>query len=85
MGLNSIEKEWAGFAAMIFKGMTPAPNQVAEMKKAFFGGATAMITAFNEIGGPDVTEAQGVAYIEARVQETQEFYNNLITEYAEKN
>lgn len=86
MPLNSIEVEWQGFAAMIFKGMEPPPHrQISEMKKAFFAGAAAMIANFNEIADPSVSEAQSVAYIQARVDESQQFYNKVMADYAEGN
>lgn len=85
MSLKSVEEEWAGFSAMIFRGMKPNETQVIETRKAFFAGALAMLTATRQIGEPEVSVDEGVAYMEARWQECQEFYRTLIREYSQKN
>lgn len=85
MALNSIEKEWEGFAAMAFSKCSPSPTQIAEMKKAFFAGAWAMFSALEEIGEPHISEDEGVAYLEARRAECVEFKHRLLAEYAETN
>lgn len=85
MALNSIEKEFEGFAAMVFRKMTPAVNQREEMQKAFFAGDWAMLTAFREIGEPHVSEEEGVAYMEARWQEAMAFKARILAEYASTN
>ncbi len=83
--LKSIEEQWQGFAAMVFKKMKPTANQEAEMRKAFFAGAWAMFSAVEEIGEPHVSENEGNAYLEARKAECLEFKRMIITEYAEQN
>lgn len=83
--LKSIEEQWQGFAAMVFKNMKPAENQVAEMRKAFFAGAWAMFSAVEEIGEPHVSEDQGHRWLEERRAECLEFKRRIITEYAEQN
>lgn len=86
MALNSIEKEWEGFAAMVFAGCDHVTdNQRREMKKAFFAGAWALFTALEEIGEPHVSEAEGEAFLEARRAECLEFKRRLLAEYSERN
>lgn len=83
--MKSIEQEWLSFSAMIFDKVNPAPNQVDEMRKAFFAGAWAMLCAVKRIGEPDISETAGMQYLEARQQEGERFYRDLITAYAEGN
>lgn len=83
--MKTIEQEWQGFSAMIFRNVEPTETQVIETRKAFFAGALAMLTATRQIGEPNVSEAEGIAYMEARWQESQEFYRKLIREYSQTN
>lgn len=83
--LISIEEQWQGFSAMVFRKTKPAPNQEAEMKKAFFAGAWAMFCGCEEIGEPQVTEEEGIAWLEARRQECMKFKDRVLREYAETN
>ena len=87
MALKSIAAEWEGFAAMVFRGMKPAPSetQVAETKQAFIAGAWAMVNAFEEIGMDHVSEDEAFAYVEARRAECLEFKDQLMRRYVEKN
>jgi len=83
--LKSIEDEWNGFSRMVFAKTNPSPVQVEEMKRAFFGGAWAILCALKEIGEPHISEADGIRYFEARQQEGQQFYRDLIKKYSEGN
>lgn len=83
--LTSIEEQWQGFAAVVFRNTKPAPNQEAEMKKAFFAGAWALFCALEEIGMPHVSEAEGTAYLEARRQECKAFQRQMTVDFAERN
>ena len=83
--LKSIEAEWQGFSEMIFAKMHPSPVQREEMKRAFFGGAWAMLCAVKRIGEPDISEDEGVRYLEDRQREGKHFYSELIRKYAEGN
>ena len=83
--MKSIEEEWNGFSAMVFAKMDPSPVQVEEMKRAFFGGAWAMLCAVKRIGDPDISEEEGIQYLEDCQQEGNAFYRELITKYAEGN
>ena len=70
---------------MVFRGMKPGPAQVAETKKAFFAGAWAIVAAAEEIGQPHITEDEGVAYLEARLEECRQFKERIMDEYAKRN
>lgn len=83
--LKSIEDEWVGFSGMIFAKTNPSPVQVSEMKRAFFAGAWSMLCAVKRIGEPDISEEEGIQYLEDRQSEGQQFYRELITHYAEGN
>lgn len=85
MSLKSIEDEWNGFSQMVFRNVNPSPVQVEEMKRAFFGGAWAILCALKRIGEPDISEEEGIQYFEDREQEGQQFYRDLIKRYAEGN
>jgi hypothetical protein len=83
--LKSIEEEWQGLAAMLFRKKKPSKTQYDEMHKAFFAGAWALFCALEEIGKPHVSEAVGEAYLEARRAECLAFKDRLLREYAEQN
>lgn len=83
--LKSIEDEWNGFSGMVFAKMDPSPVQAEEMKRAFFGGAWAILCALKRIGEPDISESDGIRYFEERQQEGQQFYRDLIKRYAQGN
>ena len=85
MALNSMEKEWDRFAAMVFCGTRPGKTQVDEMKKAFFAGALAMLTGCRQCGEPEVSEEEGVAYMEDRSKELDAFYRKVMSDYCQSN
>lgn len=85
MALNSIEHEWRGFSAMVFRELKPAHNQEAEMKKAFFAGAWALFCAVEEMGMPHVSEQECLAFLDARCAECLEFKKRMLAEYGETN
>lgn len=83
--MKSIEDEWNGFSAMVFAKMDPSPVQTEEMKRAFFAGAWSMLCAVERLGEPDISEGDGVEYLEDRKQEGLRFYRDLIKRYSEGN
>jgi hypothetical protein len=85
MALKTIEQEWTDFSGMIFAKMDPGPTQVKETKQAFFAGAFAMLCAAKAIGEPEVSEDEGVQYLEDRQQEATAFYKDMMKRYAEGN
>ena len=85
MRLKSIEEEWQGYSAMIFKGVKPGEVQLKETKQAFFSGAWAMLCAMKQVGEESVTENQGVAYFEACQKEGQAFYRKMMRDFVERN
>lgn len=83
--MKSIEEEWIGFSAMVFAKMNPSPVQVEETKRAFFAGAWAMLCSVKRLGEADVSEEDGVRYMQEREREGEQFYKDLIKRYAESN
>lgn len=85
MALNSIEQEWEGFAAMVFRGTKPSATQSAEMKKAFFAGVWSLMCALEEIGQPHVSEEAAERYLQERRRECLAFKRALLQEYSQRN
>lgn len=85
MSLKSIEQEWLNFSRMIFAKMEPSPVQVKETKQAFFAGAWAMLCAAKQIGEPQISEEEGIRFLEERQEEGRAFYRELIGRYASSN
>lgn len=86
MVLNTIEKEWQGFSAMVFAKMPHVSEvQRKEMKKAFFAGAWTMFVMFEQTGTDEYTEAQALTQIGCLRDECEEFQKAIIREYAETN
>lgn len=87
MIFKTIEEQWQGYAAMVFRGMKPEPSQVQvdETKQAFFAGAWAILNAFEAIGEPHVPEDFAVAYMEGRRKEIESFTKRLMAKYVERN
>lgn len=83
--LKTIEEQWQGFAAMVFRGMTPAAGQREEMKKAFFAGAWSLFCAVEQIGTPEVSELEGHVFLETWRLECLAFKKKIIDEYSETN
>lgn len=80
--LKTIEQEWATFTKFFFKGPIP-PVQYREMKLAFFSGASVMLKNCRRIGETDISEADGVQWIEERTQEAMDFCKATIREYSQ--
>ena len=87
MRLKTIAEEWQGFSEMIFAKMNPPPGpvQVEETKRAFSAGAWAILMALKAIGEPEVSEDEGVDFLDGLQREGEEFYRDLIKRHAEKN
>jgi len=81
MTLNSIAKEWRGYASMVFDGKQPSPVQIEEMKKAFFAGFWSLFAALEQIGEPEISEKEGEAYLEARRAECVTFKDQLLANH----
>ena len=78
-GLRTIEQEWQSLAKEIFDlaDFAPSDAQQIEMQKAFYAGAFAMICGLERIGEPDISEADALAWIEARKEEVRQFVEKL--------
>ena len=85
MALNSIQKEWEGFAAAVLSEVPVKSTQYKEMKKAFFGGAWAVVTAVEEIGEPHISDEEGMQYFTDRIEECREFTKKLMADHARGN
>ena len=83
--LKSIQQEWEGYSAMVFRGMDVGPVQYAETKQAFFAGSWSVLQACNEIGEPHITEEQGEQWLRDRQAECLAFKDELIRRYSESN
>ena len=83
--MKSIEEQWQGFSAMVFRKTKPAANQEAEMKKAFFAGAWSLFCAVEEIGMPHISEKEGEEFLEKWRAEFLAFKSRVMREYAESN
>ena len=87
MKRKTIEEEWQGFSGMIFAKMKPPPGpvQIEETKRAFFAGAWAILTAMKAVGEPDVSESDGINYLDDLQHEGERFYQELMRQHSERN
>lgn len=76
MASDRIMKQWEEFAAAVMPP-EPAVNQVNEMRRAFFAGATAMLSVLREITD-DVDEDAGVEILEGLHVEGNEFAKGIL-------
>jgi hypothetical protein len=70
--IPTVDGLWQEFARAVMPPHAPA-DQVREMRRAFFGGAWAMLTTVEQIGDEAVSEDQGVAILEALARECRAF------------
>lgn len=83
--LKSIQQEWEDFSKKVIPECTQKDVQYLEMRKAFFAGALSLLNGVNAMGNPKIPEKDCLKYLNERADELQEFYVNLMKEYAEKN
>lgn len=83
--MKTIEEQWQGFSAMVFRKTPATEVQRTEMKKAFFAGAWSLFCAVEEIGEPHVSEDEGHAFLEKWRDECLAFKKQMMAEYAEMN
>jgi hypothetical protein len=78
MATDRIMKEWQSFAAAV---MPPGvePIQYNEMRRAFFGGAHAMLMVMGNIADQAETDAAGADVIEEVNRELWAFSRGIIT------
>jgi hypothetical protein len=75
---DRIKKEWDSFA----KAVLPAdvhPVQYSEMRRAFMGGAHAMLTLMLSLSGDDVSEEAGAVVLEEARMELVAFQRRVGT------
>lgn len=84
MALNSLEKEWQGFAKMVLPH-NASIVQREEMRKAFIAGAWTVLTHLQEIGQPHIEEIEGVAHLESIKRECEEFSAQIMRDYSKRN
>lgn len=86
MALKSIEQEWQGFSAKVIPTLTPEDPQYQDMRNCFFAGAFVVSMALEVIGASrDITEEQGVNYLESINREVMNHFKAIRQQDAEKN
>lgn len=86
MALKSIEQEWQDFAAKVIPTIAPEAIQYREMRTAFFAGAFVVSVALEQIGAdPNITEEQGVNYLEGIREEVMTHFKTIAQRSAEMN
>ncbi len=70
--LMPIRSSWALFEKNVLPKNAP-PIQRTEMRKAYYGGAMAVLNALERIGEPDIGEQQGVEFLSMLKNEIIEF------------
>lgn len=84
--LKSIQQEWQDFAAKVIPTIAPESVQYREMRNSFFAGAFIVSAALEQIGAnPNITEEQGVAYLDGIYRETMSHFKNIAQRDAERN
>lgn len=79
-----IEEMWKTFAKAIF-GRTPIEKvQHDEMRKAFYGGATAMLHCVQATGEDEFTEEQGVQLLNDLQEECEGFMKEMLASIGAK-
>lgn len=76
--MKTVQQEWESFAKAIFRGQEISEIQFTETKKAFFAGATAMLSMVQSVGDDGVTDEDGVAYLDALHDEILAFMQNFV-------
>lgn len=77
----TIAHSWAMFRALSIPANAP-DAQVKEMRTAFYLGATAVVSMTTEISSDNVSQEQGVAFLDALHKEAHEFSAQLVAEAA---
>lgn len=86
MALKSIEQEWQDLSAKVIPTVAPESVQYREMRNAFFAGAFVVSMALELIGAnPNITEEQGVNYLEGIREEVMTHFRTIGQRNAEMN
>lgn len=74
---DKLEKLFNDYIATVFAGVEIGPQQVNELKKAFFAGCHTMLQIGLAIGDDAISEDQGVLIMESMHQEVRRFAAGL--------
>ncbi len=86
MALKSIEQEWQDFAAKVIPTVALESVQYREMRNAFFAGSFVVSMALELIGAkPNITEEQGVNYLDVIREEVMTHFRTIGQRNAEMN
>ena len=83
--LKSIAEQWQSYYDAMLKPLNASKVQVNETRQAFYAGAWAMFVGAEAIGDEDISEAQGVKYLEDCKRECESFKDELMARYVEGN
>lgn len=73
---DRIREAWTDFATAVIPAGASEVQRV-EMRRAFYGGAWAMLTMFMAIGTDEVSEDDGVRWLEEVKQECEAFTRDV--------
>lgn len=69
---QTIAEQWSGFEADVLPPDAP-PVQRQEMRRAFYAGAWSMLSALQQLGDAEISEAEGCDALEAYRRECEAF------------
>lgn len=73
---SSVAGDWASFREQVLHVDSP-PQQVVDMRRAFYAGAAAAVAMFWIIGLPEVPEEVGVDALQRWIDETEAFARDV--------
>jgi hypothetical protein len=76
MSSDRIMAQWQSFSAAVMP-LDAHPNQVREMRRAFFAGAGGMLTILMDISRDEISLDQGEEIVEAAMDEYREFVRRV--------
>lgn len=74
---ETIEETFQGYMTAVDLDDAP-PDQVREMRRAFYAGAWMMLCVNHEIGGDDVPQEVGLRRLERLIEECQQHKENVL-------
>lgn len=74
---KSIAEEWTAFVTVLAI-RNPPLGQIREMRRAFYAGIWSALCRLKEVGGPNVSEDEGVAMLADWVEECERFKNHVL-------
>lgn len=76
MSKRTVDGEWKEYFAKVVPANAPLV-QITETRRAFYGGAWCMLNLLLSVGGDEVSEESGAAYLEELRQEILVFYEKV--------